>query len=222
MTRRKSAIAPNVAGIAPCVFTILDLIQKFDFEIFSKPVLLTLRRSISELALIDIDCRPRAKIEPAVHGLFLFLVLASSPSGPQASAPVLGRSRFCSDTLASPVHMCLLFPLSDKLSDGPPFNSPTRRCASLPQTPARRARPRRSQPAHHHRICGRAGQRLLMARAVGEGDPHLDDLAVVGCLEGVGGTRRPVDLGVLAQITTGSCSSRCPNRRRQRFQTCLP
>ena len=128
MTRCESAIAPSVAGIEPCVSTILDLVQNFDFELFSKPVLLMLRRSTSGLALIDIGRIPRVKIEPVVHGLFLFLflALASSTSGPQASAPVLGRSRFCSDTLASPVHMCLLFPLSDKLSDGPPFNSPTR------------------------------------------------------------------------------------------------
>ena len=28
----------------------------------------------------------------------------------------------------TPVHMCLLFPLSDKLSDGLPLSSPTRRC----------------------------------------------------------------------------------------------
>ena len=36
----------------------------------------------------------------------------------------------------------------------------------------------------------RAGQRLCIARVVGEAHPYLDDLAVVGCLEGVGGTGR--------------------------------
>ena len=77
-----------------------------------------------------------------------------------------------------------------------PLSCSTRHGASRSRTPARRARPRRSQPTHYDRRRSRACQRLLAARVIREGHPHLDGLAVVGCLECVCGTHRPIDLGV--------------------------
>ena len=43
---------------------------------------------------------------------------------------------------------------------------------------------------------GLAGQLLGVAAVVGEADPHLDSVALVGLYQGVGGVRRPCDVGV--------------------------
>ena len=51
-----------------------------------------------------------------------------------------------------------------------------------------------------NRIRCRAGQRLLVARVVGEGDLHPDRLALVGSNQGVGGVRRIRDVRVRRSV----------------------
>lgn len=52
--------------------------------------------------------------------------------------------------------------------------------------------------AYYHRRRTFAGQRLFAAFTSREGSPHLNTLAVVGRLERVGGTRRPIDFRVVS------------------------
>ena len=55
-------------------------------------------------------------------------------------------------------------------------------------------RQRRFNDCRRHRArCG-AGELLVVAGVVGEGDPHLDGLARIGGNKGVGGSGCPVDL----------------------------
>ena len=66
-------------------------------------------------------------------------------------------------------------------------------------------RQRRIDDCRRHlcrRHCARhgAGELLVVARVVGEGDPHPDGLARVGVGQGVGGSVCPVDLVVVEPL----------------------
>ena len=54
-----------------------------------------------------------------------------------------------------------------------------------------------------HCVRGRAGQRLIIARVVGEGHLHFDGLAFVGIGQGVGAVRRSSDCVVVGQPLVG-------------------
>ena len=110
--------------------------------------------------------------------------------------------------------MCIAFFVVRKLEDSPMLSLPT----------LRGARPELLQPAQNHRLRSLAGQRLLVARVVYKCHPHLDDLAVVGCLDRVAdvgvtavdeepgvriGRRNPG--GVTAEtLRAAACDSACP------------